>query len=267
MNNIIICLSFDCDTPEDALAAATLQKQLNLYGFNINYAVPGQELERNADIYRRIASEGGVFLNHGMAPHAEKRGNQYHPITFYKDWNDEEVIEDMNAAHQTIIKITGQTPAGFRTPHFGNFQTLDQRKLIRNISKQLGYQYTSDTLPNRAFQFGPLFKIEDIYEIPLLSSYDEPSVLLDSYSYLDDRIDFKLSEKYFSLFKNTIDFFHQNKFPALLNFYIDPAHVTSTPYFLELAKIIHQYNIPCITYENLINQLGERSPCVASQAS
>src|SRR5262249_43950270 len=62
-DQLLLYLTFDCDTDEDAAAALELDPWLRSRGIRPAYAVPGTQLARAADSYRRLAVSGAEFLN------------------------------------------------------------------------------------------------------------------------------------------------------------------------------------------------------------
>src|SRR5262245_54263038 len=82
-DRLLLYLTFDCDTDEDAAAALELDPWLRARGIRGAYAVPGTQLIRAADSYQRLMAAGAAFLNHGYVPHAEWREDRYVPVTFY----------------------------------------------------------------------------------------------------------------------------------------------------------------------------------------
>lgn len=259
INNIYITLSFDCDTPEDAVAAQTTDRFLSSRAIPRTYAVPGEMLTHSGSLYRKLFDDGAVFLNHGQRPHAEFRDGRYQSITFYNEMSEDEVIQDMAAADATLRNILGITPKGFRAPHFGYFQEPHQRALIYRTAKSLGYQFCSDTLPALGLKKGPVIDMGGIYEIPLSGSLADPHTILDSWNYLEDYVDFRLKDDYQSMFSSTIDFFRKNHLPALLNYYVDPAHVINSPCFFKAVDYALEQDAVFLDYEGLINLTSQSS--------
>lgn len=195
-------------------------------------AVPGAMLDAASTTYAELARGGAVFLNHGGAPHAEFREGRYHARTFYNEWQSGEVEDDIREGHRIVTAVTGREPRGFRAPHFGYFQQPEQRELVYRMAHSLGYRYCSDTLPSQGLARGPVFDVGPIAEFPLSGSIEDPTTILDSWNLLEDFVDFRLSPRYFELMDRTLALFATKGWPVLLNYYVDPAHVASTPHFL-----------------------------------
>ena len=122
LDRLWLVLSFDCDTLEDAAVAWDVHERLMGLGVLASYAVPGEILERGADVYGRIAETGAEFLNHGYKEHTILRDGVYTSTLFYDRITPDEVTADIHAGHAAVEAVTGREPVGFRTPHFGTYQ-------------------------------------------------------------------------------------------------------------------------------------------------
>lgn len=218
-------LSFDCDTDPDIKLVGEVHDFLTRLGIKATYAVPGAQLERGTAEYRALSDRGAEFMNHGQAPHAEWREDRYVSITWYHEMSAEEVEADIRAAHVTIEQLIGQTPRGFRAPHFGLYREPEQLAIIRRVSRALGYKYCSTTVPDVALENGPAFIADGVVELATLGSARAPTVLHDTWTYLTDRKVYALGDEYAELFIETVDAFANAGEPALLTWYGDPSHV------------------------------------------
>lgn len=256
INDLFILLSFDCDTPGDAIAANDIDAQLIKRGVPRCYAVPGAMLSAAAKIYCALARNGASFLNHGGQAHAEKRGDQYHAVTFYEQMTPQDVVNDMREGHRIVSEIIGVAPRGFRAPHFGSFQQPEQRKLIYDTARSLGYHFCSDTLPASGYARGPVFEVGGLYQFPLTGSASDPDVILDSWNYLTDRVNYRLLPEFFDRFCATIDFFKTRRLPALLNFYVDPSHVANDDCFLKSIDYALARGVRFTSFEDVLAKIG-----------
>ena len=252
LDRLLLYLTFDCDTDEDAAAALELDPWLRSRGIRAAYAVPGAQLTGAAASYRRLNAAGAEFLNHGYRPHAEWRQDCYVPITFYDQLAAGDVEADIRKAHATVSEVLGNVPRGFRAPHFGSFQAPHQLELIYRTVRELGYIYCSTTVPQAALDRGPVIDCGGVYEIPLFGSYLAPTAILDSWTYLEDRKTFRLGTEYFDLFRDTVSFMLERNLPGVLAYYADPAHVIGQKPFFDAMDIIVRQNIPSVTAEELI---------------
>lgn len=256
LRGVHVIMSYDCDTPEDATAAKQLFDQLDVRKVPAAFAVPGAMLLEAADIYRSLAERGATFLNHGALPHAEFRDDRYHALTFYNEMSEQQVVQDIADGHRIVTRVTGRAPRGFRAPHFGYFQKPEQRALVYRAARELGYAFCSDTLPSTGYDKGPIFDAGGLAEIPLSGSYADPYTILDSWNYLADVVNFRLREDYLALFAETVDFFTSRKLPAVLNYYVDPAHVIGSDTFMNAIDYAHGRGARFISFDDLIAVSG-----------
>jgi len=252
IDHLLLYLTFDCDTDQDAAAALELDPWLRNLGIRPAYAVPGAQLVRAAASYRVLAAAGAEFLNHGHRPHAEWREDRYVPITFYDQMAPEEVESDIRQGHATVASVIGQVPRGFRAPHFGSFQNPDQLGLIYRLARELRYVYCSTTLPQTGLDHGPVIERDGVYEIPTFGSRAAPTAVLDSWTYLEDRERFLLGQAYFDLLRDTVDFMLGHNLPGVLAYYADPAHVIGQKPFLNAIEMIAQRGIASATAEEIV---------------
>jgi peptidoglycan/xylan/chitin deacetylase (PgdA/CDA1 family) len=246
VDRLYLLLTFDCDTDEDIAAAEALDRDLRRRGIKAGYAVPGMQLQKGATIWRRLAEAGAEFLNHGYRPHAEWRDGRYWSITFYNQMSQDEVATDVIRGHAAVIEATGETPLGFRAPHFGSFQEPAQLDLLYRTVKPLGYRYCSTTIPAVALARGPLVAMDGIVEIPTMGSYRYPPTILDSWTYLTDRVRYSLGEEYFELFAETIGTMTAMNLPGILTYYADPSHVAGQAPFEKALDLVVKMKIPTL---------------------
>jgi peptidoglycan/xylan/chitin deacetylase (PgdA/CDA1 family) len=254
-NRLMLYLTFDCDTDEDAKAALDLDPWLRARGIRAAYAVPGVQLERAAESYRKLKTAGATFLNHGACAHAEWRDDHYVPITFYDKWSTDQVINDIRRGHAIVSAVLGEAPAGFRAPHFGSYQRSEQLSIIYGVVRELGYLYCSTTIPQMGLDHGPLIDHQGLFEIPLFGSHLAPTTILDSWTYLEDRKTYRLGQQYFDLFRDTLNFMQNNRLPGVLAYYADPAHVIGQKPFLDAMDMIVERGIASVTAEELVAEV------------
>lgn len=251
-DGLVLYLTFDCDTDEDAAAALQLDPWLRSRGIHAAYAVPGAQLERAADSYRWLKQGGAAFLNHGYQPHAQWQEDRYVPVTFYEQMCVAEVEADIRRGHETATALLGEAPRGFRAPHFGSFQSPEQLALIYRVARDLGYLYCSTTIPQVALDHGPMVARDGVFELPLFGSYLAPTTILDSWTYLEDRKAFRLGQAYFELFRDTVDYMQTNGLSGVLAYYADPAHVIGQQPFLDAMELIAERGIASVTAEEVV---------------
>jgi hypothetical protein len=255
-DRLYLVLSFDCDTPEDARAAQTIHDRLVKLNIMGTYAVPGSQLEENGEIYRVIATKGGEFINHGARPHTVWQGDHYQSSAFYNLMTSNEIVEDIQKGHEIVTQITGISPSGFRGPHFGRFQKPENLSLVFNTIKELGYSFSSTTVPEFAFRYGTVWRTQQgITEFPLSGSTRAPISLLDSYTYIRSSEDRTVTTGYGRLLKETISRLVEWKIAGILNIYVDPSHVVEDPGFFEALQLTNDLEIPSANYPEILSRL------------
>lgn len=247
LDRLHLFLSFDCDTDLDFEAVMPLDAFLRERGIVPTYAVPGAQLMRGRDIYAAIAASGREFMNHGGRAHAAWKVDQYVPITFYEKMASDDVIADIEEGHRIVVDVTGQSPSGFRAPHFGCFQRDQDLGLIHRTIKRLGYSYSSTTVPDKALENGPIYRADNVVEIPVFGSARHPHLILDTWTQLTDRRCYALGESYYELFAETIDVLTRNNIPALLTWYGDPSHAWQQAPFMNAMDLIAKHAIPSLS--------------------
>ncbi len=240
-------LSFDCDTDWDIDVVTELHSFLASLDIKMTMAVPGAQLQKGAETYERLAEKGVEYMNHGALPHAKWEVDQYVSTTFYEKMESSEVVSDIKQGHEIVRAITKTEPKGFRAPHFGHFQRPDQLDLIYETARNLGYTYCSTTVPEKGLTRGPVVNYGGLLELPTFGSASSPTCILDTWTYLADRKQYKLQDTYFDLFAETIDFFTKQKLPALFTWYGDPSHVVGQRPFEKAMELIHQHRIPSLS--------------------
>ncbi|MFH1737694.1 MAG: polysaccharide deacetylase family protein [bacterium] len=231
-----LILSFDCDTDLDAEIAEQVTEQLISSAVYPVFAVPGRNLERHPEIFRKILEWGCEFINHGYAEHAywNSELDRYESCTFYNQLSPDEVAEDIRRGHETIVAVLGEAPCGFRAPHFGAYQERRQRWFLHNTLHDLGYRYSTSTVPAFGFVHGPVSRVtSNLVEIPVSGCFDSPLLILDSWGFFDARHDRHTPGDYREQFIKMIDFFATRQIPGLLNFYVDPSHIAGRNEFFD----------------------------------
>lgn len=251
-DRLYIALSFDCDTPEDIPAAEHVHTWLSKRGIKATYAVPGAQLLEGAQTYRRLLDMGADFINHGARPHAEWRDGRYWSVTFYNQMTDAEVKEDIKKGHEIFLNALGYAPLGFRAPHFGYFQAKEQRALMYSILTDLGYAYSSSTLPGYGFKKGTVAYENGIYELPLSGSYSDPFTILDSWNYIISPNEPILQSQYSDLFIQTVNKLLELDVPGVLNYYVDPAHVFKGDVFYQAMECLLEHNIETLHLSQML---------------
>jgi hypothetical protein len=227
-------MSFDCDTDRDIEVGWTVHCRLLDMGINAVYAVPGENLERGADLWRRIAATGAEFLNHGYREHTVYRDGRYVSTLFYDQMPPGEVEADVLKGHETVARIVGQAPDGFRAPHFGTYRKASELRGLHAILARLSYRFSSSTIPYVGLRNGPFTRRYGLTEIPVTGCPDYPLQILDSYS-------FRFAgnghgpEGYIRQMARWASLLESGS-PLFVNLYCDPSQVADWPEFFTAIR-------------------------------
>lgn len=235
-------LSFDCDTDRDGPALEHLHPRLRSMGLHPLYAVPGEILFDAASTYRDIAADGAEFMNHGHRRHAAVDAVTGHVLStyFYDPEAPHDWMNDIVLGHKAVTELTGQPPCGFRTPHFGSFESPRALNRLWQLLGQLGYIYSSSTRPLFAAMHGPVFHNHGVAEIPVSGCLDQPNQILDSWGLINNKpfgasFLIKQIRKYLDLMRSGE--------PILLNLYFDPADIAKNDELITLLGEFAPYEV------------------------
>jgi peptidoglycan/xylan/chitin deacetylase (PgdA/CDA1 family) len=254
-----LIVSFDCDTVEDIRVASGLHERMLALGVTPTYAVPGDLLRRGADTWRAIAATGAPFLNHGGVEHGlfQESEPRFLATLFYDDLTPDDVETDIRAGDTAVFDVLGQRPRGFRAPHFGSMASPSQQSLLRRICVQLGYEYSSSTLPLEAARSGAVYDVDNLLEFPVTAVPGRLLQPFDSWSFFaaPDRV--RSAEDY-AVEGRRLAELAQVAGDGILNCYADPAHVWDQPGFLSAVQSLAQVATPT-TFEALVATVRGRS--------
>lgn len=235
-------LSFDCDTDRDGPTLEQLHPRLRSMGLHPLYAAPGEILLDSASTYRDIAADGAEFMNHGYRRHAtvEPATGQVLSTYFYDPEKPQDWMNDITLGHQAVTELTGRRPSGFRTPHFGSFESPAALNKLWQLLAKLGYIYSSSTRPLFAAMHGPVFHNHGVAEIPVSGCLDQPNQILDSWGLVNNAPlgDLRLINQ----IRKYLDLMRSGK-PILLNLYFDPADITENDELISLLSEFAPYEV------------------------
>jgi hypothetical protein len=234
LDRLYLILSFDCDTREDAEVAVEVHGRLADLGVTPAYAVPGELLKRGERAYSRIFEAGGEFINHGYREHTyfDTARGAYASCFFYDQQPQETVREDIVQGDLNLRAVLGIKPQGFRAPHFGTFQKPGQLRFQHGVLKELGYAFSTSTVPLYSYRYGPAFRDFGVLELPVSGMGTWPLRILDSWTCFQAPARRFEPEDYVREGRLTADRF-QSLGIGLLNFYADPSHIHDRPEFFE----------------------------------
>lgn len=254
LDRLYLVLSFDCDTPDDIATAWDVHRRLLNIGIAPSYAVPGDLLAEGEAVYRRIATSGAEFLNHGGRRHTyfDVAAGAHRSCFFYDQQPLETIEADVVAGDRMVRDIIGVKPYVFRTPHFGTFQAPAQLRFLHEVLRRLGYIFSTSTTPYFGLRYGPAFDRFGIRELPVSGRGSQPLYILDSWSCFaaPDRV--LGSEDYKR--EATAMAARLAGGPGILNFYADPSHVADQAIFFDTMAALLKVATP-ISYIALTEKL------------
>jgi hypothetical protein len=254
LDGLSLVLSFDCDTFEDAQVAWEVHERLMEIGVTASYAVPGEILERGADVYRRIADTGAEFLNHGYREHTILRDGVYTSTVFYDQIRPDEVREDIVAGDRAVTEVVGRRPRGFRTPHFGTYQRPGNLRHLHGVLGDLGYLYSSSTVPLWGFRRGPAFDDFGVLEFPVSGTAEAPLEILDSWGCFAAPDRYREPEDYGREGVAVLGLYERAG-AGILSFYADPSQVHGHDVFFDTVARWRQAAEPT-TYAAIAERLS-----------
>ncbi|MCX7747159.1 MAG: polysaccharide deacetylase family protein [Clostridia bacterium] len=256
IKRLYFILSFDCDTEDDIKVVSKVHERLENMGVLPVYAVPGELLLKGEKEYRRIAESGSEFINHGYREHVffDNLTNRYKSNFFYNQIPEELIKEDIVNGDNVLSDFLGLKIQGFRVPHFGHYQKNKQLKLIHTILKELGYKYSTSTVPLYGFIYGPIFSKFGLVEIPVSGMWSNPLRILDSYSFFYSQSK-KFKTSYYYESDSIRTYFEEKGLVGILNYYADPSHIANNDLFFKTIEHLTKVSYS-ISYEKLIEELA-----------
>lgn len=250
-----LVLSFDCDTEEDAAVAWEVHERLAGLGVQPVYAVPGELLQRGEETYRRIAATGAEFINHGHTEHTffDTQSGRHASCFFYDQLPRAMVRDDVIAGDRTVTEVIGQRPRGFRAPHFGTFQRPDELAFLHGILEELGYAFSSSTMPAHKLRYGPVHRCGSLVELPVTGFPTAPLEVYDTWGCFEapDRV---RTPRDFLAAADLIAADAVQARAGLINVYGDPSHIHGKPEFFDAVERLSAVATP-ISYGQLLEMI------------
>jgi hypothetical protein len=255
-DQLYFVVSFDCDTPEDIRVVGSVHARLVDMGARPVYAVAGELLRQGASEYRRVMEAGGEFINHGNRQHTyfDAAAGEYASCFFYDQLPEAVVRKDILDGDAAVRQVLGVAPRGFRTPHFGTFQRPAHLALLHRTVRELGYAFSTSTVPIFAFRYGPVFHDLGVAEIPVSGMGSAPLAILDTWNCFcapnralgpeDYRREGAAAAKHFA-----------DAGIGLLNYYADPCHIHDSELFFETVRDWLAVARP-VTYSELLDRVA-----------
>jgi len=237
IREIWLILSFDCDTAEDIAKVWDVHSRLVDLGVAPVYAVPGELLQQGESVYLRILESGGEFLNHGYTQHTffDAGKGRYASCFFYDQLPEATVRKDIVRGDRCLKDVLGVRVRGFRTPHFGSFQSSGQLRFLHSVLQELDYRFSSSTSPLYGFRFGPVFTKFGVNELPVTGMASTPLRILDTWSCFQAPRRVLTPQDYHSE-GSAIAEIYSELGVGLLNLYGDPSHIHDNELFFDTVK-------------------------------
>jgi peptidoglycan/xylan/chitin deacetylase (PgdA/CDA1 family) len=255
LDRVYLVLSFDCDTIDDAAVAWDVHERLERLGVQPAYAVPGALLERAAGVYERIAATGAEFLNHGGVEHTyfDESLGRHASCFFYETLEPPRVREDIVAGDRIVAAFLDRKPEGFRTPHFGTYQRMKQLRYLHAVLRELGYRFSTSTMPRLGLRHGPVFERFGLPELPLTGCPESPLGVLDSWGFFGapDRTH---GPAHYVRQAHLLADALSTAGAGLINVYADPVHIHDREEFLEAVAAWTTVAEP-VSYSELLTRI------------
>jgi hypothetical protein len=249
-------LSFDCDTEEDYRVAYEVHLRLNDMGIMPVYAVPGELLIKGEKVYSKIYNSGAEFINHGGREHTyfDKGLNRYKSCFFYDEQDEATLAEDIELGHKILNDVLGVHAKGWRTPHFGTYQSPQNLKFIHSQLRKMNYVFSTSTTPVWGYRNGSVFKQDGIIEIPVSGVVDRPVNILDTWAYFEAPDKTMSGSDYVESCRNITSIASES--PILINIYGDPSHIHCSDDFFASMKLIAE-RVKNTNYHSFLGSLNE----------
>ncbi len=255
LKQLYFVLSFDCDIEDDISVVRDMHSRLIDMGVRPVYAVPGELLQKGEATYRSILDAGGEFINHGYREHTffDERRGEHASCFFYNEQDYDVVRDDIVSGDRNLRQVLGVKPQGFRAPHFGTYQKSWHLTYLHSVLKELGYLFSTSTVPLFSYRFGPVFDHYGVMELPVSAMGGYPLRILDTWGC------FAAPYRKFT----PADYRAQGRQAAerfldlgvgVLNYYADPSHIHDRPEFF--SAVAHWASVAkSVTYNELLQDI------------
>jgi hypothetical protein len=157
------------------------------------------------------------------------------------------------AGDRLVRDVLGVDVKGWRTPHFGTYQRPGQLRFLHGVLAELGYRYSTSTIPFVGLRWGPIVHRYGLPELPVTGAPEAPLRILDSWGYFaaPDRD------------QEPRDYLRQAESLAqtvatasvgLINVYADPSHVHDRSEFFAAVSMWRDVAEP-VSYSELLDRI------------
>ncbi len=238
LDDSIFIISFDFETQRDIKTIKQLTRQLNFSKIKPFYAIPGELIENNIQVLKSLSNDF-TFVNHGYRVHTKycQKEKKNFSTLLYSTLKKNDIIYDIEKAHEVIRNNFGIDCKLFRAPHFGEFCEKSDMNIVYETLRNLDYKFSFSTTPIYSLLKNPIFNEMDITEIPCNAYLDNPLQIIDSWS---SNVDLSITPKIMlEGIKSYLFFMKENK--MLLNIYFDPTDVVDNKEFFNVISDFAQY--------------------------
>lgn len=236
-------MSFDCDDDSDPDSFPWLLDLLDRYKMAASFAVCGQVVEENHAAYKSLIERGHEIVNHGYSKHSSRNGKHTISTLFYDRVPVEFIRQEVQKNHDVIASLLGYEMIGFRVPHFGYFQDIEQVTRLFEILESQGYKYDSSLTAFSYLRHRRQLKKFSIVEFPLSPHPRHPRGVLDSWGYFSvgGR---KGLNGFVRDFGQLIRWAMKTGRNHHVNVYVDPSHVAYWAGFEECLAMVQSQRGP-----------------------
>lgn len=226
---------------EDYEKLPLLLDMLKEFKVKATFGIIGKWLEAEPEIHKRMVAEGHEIMNH---TYSHPNNEVFHPNEYFNQLTPEQQAKQITDCHETIKKILGVTPVGFRTPHFGDLHT----PFVYAVLEKLGYQYSSSIIMTKTKSKGrPYYPSKKDYllpgkednaskvlEIPVISCPEHYVPAIDSVHCIRQAEPAHPGKEFVKIVSRTINMSAKQGIPAIFDF--GPQDVGSLKEFQEILE-------------------------------
>jgi len=225
-----VCISFDCDFPEDMNACGSIVTFLEAEKVPASFAIPGQLAIAFPSAVDELIEKNQEIMNHTLSHFSNFRNMATCDIRF-----------EVEGFQELMAKEHNYLPKGFRCPHG-----------LRNVSVGLFEILKENSMYDSSILGYNVIKIDGVWEIPLAPCPEHPLMAFDTYHHFRFPL-FLSSEK--KMLKLWITLLSQNTF---INLFLDPLDLVTETRLCLLKNMIRSakeqgfiFNQTCQIYDRL----------------
>jgi peptidoglycan/xylan/chitin deacetylase (PgdA/CDA1 family) len=224
-----VCLSFDCDYPEDIEACKPLIELLLAEEIPASFAVPGYIAKTSSNIIEEIIENKYEIVNHTLSHFPN-----------FRNMSSDDIRVEIEGLQDFMMRTYNYVPKGFRTPHGLRKMTPELFKILKEKemydSSLVGYGVTY---------------INGVLEIPLTPCPEHSLIAFDSYHHFRFPLFSSSEDKVLRLWGLLLQ---RNNF---LNIFLDPRDLTTRTRLRMLEQMIKRAKESGFTF-NPMNEVYKK---------